>query len=158
MCVGPLDYKQVWRSVPTPAPLTSGMSWAQAAWLWQDSFRALSWVLVPHKLSRKGIWLGIPRTRMIRQGEVEPGKEQAPSGLARVQPLGRADVSQVLVVGLNQEWNLGPIEPVMPLFQGQLYWFPFLSAGKSCCEKMHWQVQFLAIGSSLGQNSPRPNI
>ncbi len=58
--------------------------------------------------TRKGVGLGVLGTRPIREGEVKPPKVECPAGLASIQPPGRTDIFQVLVIRPDQE---GPLLP-----------------------------------------------
>lgn len=53
-------------------------------------------------------------------GRLERGKldrEKRPTGLTGVQPLGRPDVFQILVVSPDEEGLPGPFQPLPPLFE-----------------------------------------
>ncbi len=53
-------------------------------------------------------------------GEVEPGEKQCPAGLVGIEPLGFAEVLEVLVICNYSEWVVSSLQPVPPLFQSQL--------------------------------------
>ena len=72
------------------------------------------------ELTGQGVWLDIPCTWAIRQGEVKAIKEQRPSGLTGVQPFGRLDVLKVLVVCPYNKRMFCPLQPVPLLLESQL--------------------------------------
>ena len=72
------------------------------------------------ELTGQGVWFDIPCTWAIRQGEVKAIKEQRPSGLTGVQPFGRPDVLEVLVVCPYNKRMFCPLQPVPSFLESQL--------------------------------------
>lgn len=54
-------------------------------------FQIPGWFLHSQKLSGESIWLGVPRTKAKRQGEIESSKKEGPTCLAGVQLFRRTD-------------------------------------------------------------------
>ncbi len=77
--------------------------------------RAFGKILLLLELLVQGVWLCIAGTRVIGEGEVEPGEEKRPAVLAGVQSFGSAEELKVLVVSPNQKRLLGALQPVLPL-------------------------------------------
>ena len=65
--------------------------------------------------SRQCISLHILVARMVRQGEIEPGKEHGPAGLAGIECFGSADVLKIPVVSPDQECHGDTLQPMSPL-------------------------------------------
>ena len=82
----------------------------------KDGSRPLSRLFFLLEWPGQSIRLGVAGTQPIGESEVEAGKENRPTGLARVQSLGSADVLKVFVVIPNQEGFLGALQPMLPLF------------------------------------------
>jgi hypothetical protein len=61
------------------------------------------------------VWVAHEATRLVEQGEVEPGQVQGPSGLPPVQLLGLLEVLQILVVRPDLNRVLRAFEEVPPL-------------------------------------------
>ena len=63
----------------------------------------------------QGISLDVLKTWAIDQREVEPGEEEGRSGFARIQSHRCPYVVKVPMVGEDDEWFLGALQPVSPV-------------------------------------------
>ena len=66
----------------------------------------------------QGIWLAVPRTGAVRQGEVELVEKEGPPGLSGVEALRRPEVLQVTMVRPDEEWNRCALQQVAPFPAG----------------------------------------
>jgi hypothetical protein len=67
------------------------------------------------RTTRERVWMSHEASRLMEQGEVEPGQVQGPSGLPPVQLLLLLEVLQVLVVCPDLDRVLRAFEEVLPL-------------------------------------------
>ncbi len=115
----------------------------------------------------ESIGLDIFRPRPVREGEVKSAKEECPAGLTRAQPLGRTDVLQILVIHPDQEGLRWPLQPVMPLAQGQSYRQQLLIANvivtfcraettREKCTRVHLPVAEWALRKDCANPDIRP--
>lgn len=86
-------------------------------------------------------------------------KKQGPMGLVGVQTFGRLNVGEILVVSPYNKRNLSSLQPVPPLFEGQLdsqklmvaYIVIALSRRKTAREEST-QMEFLIMTRALGED------
>lgn len=76
--------------------------------LWRKDRVRLSIGGTGGQLAGESIWYELSQTRTIRQDEVEPNEEEGPPGLTVVEPLGRLNIGEVLVVCPDHEGFSGP--------------------------------------------------
>lgn len=122
-------------------------------------------VSLPLELTGQGIRLDIVGPRTVGEGKVKPGKEEGLAGLAGIEPLGRANVFEVLVISPYQKWDLGPLQPLPPLLQLHLnrQQFPISNviisfSWRQAKGEKGTGMELVVGGRALGKHGPHTNI
>ena len=117
------------------------------------------------KLTWQRVRFDVLGSRSIGERKVEPPQEQCPPGLARVEPTGRTEVREVLMVRPHNEGMSGSLKPVPPLLKSQddRQQLPVPDVIVPLCQRElageeGTRVLFKVRGGALIEHGPHPGV